>query len=111
MDYIGQFNKMVTISNPTKVSDGAGGYTETYAAIATDRWASVIDKGGGRNYTEGQLGQIDRKEIKIFYDYDLWVDLGLETKVNYGGKDYMVERIRQANEERIVILLEVVALS
>jgi head-tail adaptor len=111
MDFIGQFKQIVTLKNPAKVSDGAGGYTETYSAFATDRWASVIDKGGNRYFAEGQLGQIDRKEIRILWDFEVWSDLSLDSRVEYGGKDYSIERISQQNEERIVIKIEVTALS
>jgi head-tail adaptor len=109
MDFIGHFKQIVTLKNPAKVSDGAGGYTETYSAFATDRWASVINKGGGRNFTEGQLGQIDRKQIKILYDYDVWSDLSLDTIVEYGGKEYTIDRFIQQDEERVVILIDVEA--
>jgi SPP1 family predicted phage head-tail adaptor len=105
---IGKFKQLITFKNPTKVSDGAGGHTETYAAYASNIWANVEDEGGARDFSQGQDTIINKKKMSILYNQDVVDDLTKDTRIEYNGQEYAIERWFYVGEEKKVLRFKTV---
>jgi SPP1 family predicted phage head-tail adaptor len=105
---IGDFTKRVTFQNPTKVSDGAGGYTESYATLLSC-YAHVKDGGGNRYFENATDGILDKKVIYVLYQDALYDELLPDTYVVYAGKNYSINFYSLLNETKKIIRFDVSA--
>jgi SPP1 family predicted phage head-tail adaptor len=105
---IGAFDKRVTFQNPTKVADGAGGYTESYATLLSC-YAHVKDGGGRRYFENATDGILDKKVIYVLYQDALYDELLPDTYVVYAGKDYAINFYSLLNETKKIIRFDVSA--
>ena len=102
------FTKRVTFQNPTKVADGAGGYTESYSTLLSC-YAHVKDKGGRRYFDNATDGIEDQKTIYVYYQEDLFDNLLPDTYITYAGKEYSIDRYALLNETKKIIRFDVSA--
>lgn len=105
---IGNFDKRVTFFNMTKVSDGAGGNTETPSTILSC-YAHVKDAGGQRYFSDGVDGIEVKKVIYVLYQDALYDELLPDTYVIYGGKNYSINFYSLLNETKKIIRFDVSA--
>lgn len=105
---IGDFNKRVTFQTPTKVSDGAGGYTEEYATLLSC-YAHVKDAGGSRYFSDATDGIQEKKTIYVLYQDALYDELTPDTLVVYAGKEYTINFYSLLNETKKIIRFDVSA--
>jgi SPP1 family predicted phage head-tail adaptor len=108
MAAIGEMNKRVEFKNPTKVADGAGGYTESYSTLLSC-WAHVKEKGGSRYLMDGQSGMEDRKTVYVYFQDNLWDNLTPETYVVYDSKEFSIDFYSLLNETKKIIRFDVSA--
>lgn len=101
-------SKRVTFLNPTKVSDGAGGHTESYAVLLSC-YAHVKDGGGSRYFIEAEDGITDKKTIYVYYQEDLYDNLHPDTRILYAGKEYAVNFYSLLNETKKILRFDVSA--
>ena len=105
---IGSFDKTVTFQTPTKVADGAGGFTESYATLLSC-YAHVKDGGGLRYFSDGVDGIEVKKVIYVLYQDALYDELTPDTYVVYGGKEYSINFYSLLNETKKIIRFDVSA--
>jgi SPP1 family predicted phage head-tail adaptor len=105
---IGAFDKRVSFQTPTKVSDGAGGYTESYATLLSC-YAHVKEAGGSRYFENATDGITDKKTIYVLHQDALYDELTPDTYVVYGGKEYSINFYSLINETKKIIRFDVSA--
>jgi SPP1 family predicted phage head-tail adaptor len=105
---IGEFKQQVTFKNPTKVADGAGGYSESYATLLST-WASVKDASGSRYFLNAEGGMSKKKVVRVFYRDELYDALSEETIVVYNGEEYTIDYYTLINETKKIIRFDVSA--
>lgn len=99
----GKLNKRVTIQQVTRTSDGGGGYTEAWAALATV-WANVEPQSGSERWTAGQQGAGVEWQVTIRYRDDVTPLM----RVLYGSKVLNIRAVMDpdARSERLVLVCE-----
>ena len=91
----GRFNKQITFSTITKVDDGYGGFTATYAPYATV-WAYIKPLSLNEQLIRGQ-----ESGTTI---YDVWVintgdyNFTRQMKVTYAGKEFVINSVVDQDE-------------
>ena len=91
----GRFNKQITFSTITKVDDGYGGFTATYAPYATV-WAYIKPLSLNEQLIRGQESGTTT--------YDVWVintgdyNFTRQMKVTYGGKEFVINSVVDQDE-------------
>lgn len=87
-DNIGQLDQQITIERPTRVSDGAGGFTETWAALETV-WADVFPEGGTERNEDGAFNATGTFRFVIrFID-----GLTERDRILWGGEYYNIRQV------------------
>jgi SPP1 family predicted phage head-tail adaptor len=82
---IGKMRHKITIEQKTEVSDGAGGYTESWISFATV-WASV-EPISGKEYYEAQQTQSEAThKIRIRYRTGILPSM----RVNFKGRIFAI---------------------
>jgi SPP1 family predicted phage head-tail adaptor len=105
---IGAMDKRVTFQNPTKVADGAGGYTESYTTLLSC-YAHVKSEGGSRYFEQATDGILDKKTIYVLYQDALYDYLHADTYIVYAGKNYSINFYTLINETKKIIRFDVSA--
>ena len=91
----GRFNKQITFSTITKVDDGYGGFTATYAPYATV-WAYIKPLSLNEQLIRGQEAGTTT--------YDVWVintgdyNFTRQMKVTYAGKEFVINSVVDQDE-------------
>ena len=91
----GRFNKQITFSTITKVDDGYGGFTATYAPYATV-WAYIKPLSLNEQLIRGQESGTTT--------YDVWVintgdyNFTRQMKVTYAGKEFVINSVVDQDE-------------
>lgn len=86
-------NKRVTIQRSTRVSDGQGGYTETWAAIASV-WAAIEPVSGFEKLQAMQLAAPVTHKITMRFRPDFVAS----DRIAYGNRIFAVKEIINLNE-------------
>ena|ERR1044072_670960 len=105
---IGEFNRRITLKmNPTKVSNGSGGYTVSGYGSTISTWSRVNDKGGNRFFDQtGKDGLERRKTFDVFYRSAINSVLDKDAIIVYDGKEYQVDDFNKVEEEKTIIRIE-----
>jgi len=91
----------VYVQSLTRVSDGAGGWTETWQTVATTK-GRISTQGGG----ETKRGGAVTAEVSIVVTLPHDTDLRQEDRLQIGGKQYEIENIFERSEKtalRVVV--------
>jgi len=102
---IGELNKYIDIQAPTKISDGAGGYVNSYIAICSV-WAAINPLSAKRKEDAKQSGISATHEIKIRYR----VPFKSTWRVKFGNRYFSIAGIinpKEKNEYLSLNALEV----
>lgn len=102
---IGKMRHRITIEQKTKVSDGAGGYTESWVPFVTV-WAS-IDPVSGKEFFEAQQTQSSvSHKIRIRYKSGVLPAM----RVNFKGRIFGIESVinwEERNRDMLLMCSEV----
>ena len=90
----------VTIQAMTRIADGIGGYSESWAPIATV-WASVDKPSGKIVAFAGQLDAVVTAEIRTRYR----ADIAAQMRLVHGGITYRIEAALPDNRRTQLQLL------
>lgn len=103
---IGNLRHRVTIQQLTRTDDGAGGYTETWTAIATV-WADVYPLKGQERYDAQQVKANLSHRVTIRYRAGVEPSMRLQ----YGARTLNIEAVidpEERHRELILMCSEVV---
>lgn len=97
---IGDLRKRITIQSVAQVTDGMGGFTETWSTHAT-RWGKIEPATGSEIWFANQRQARTTHTITIRY-------LGTVTakmRVSYGGRIFHIHAVRNMEERNRVTVL------
>jgi SPP1 family predicted phage head-tail adaptor len=97
----GRMDQEVAIQRMTRTSDGAGGYTETWATLSTV-WAHVGPKAGREHLADGR---INASYVNVF---TLYYQDGLQEadRIVWGGENWNIRGIRRAGGRELTMQIE-----
>jgi SPP1 family predicted phage head-tail adaptor len=102
---IGKMRHRITIEQKTKVSDGAGGYTESWVPFVTV--SSSIDPVSGKEYYEAQQTQSSvSHKIRIRYKSGVLPSM----RINFKGRIFAIESVinwEERNRDMMLMCSEV----
>ena len=91
----------VQLQSPTRTSDGAGGYTESFGTIA-NLFADIRPQNALETYRQGQV--IEKVTHKVFIRFRR--DIDTNYKILYGTRSFTIKGIKNMNErDRFLELL------
>lgn len=105
---IGELRHRITIEENIKVSDGLGGQTETWQAIATNPqvWAKIDPVSGLERFFSERLEENISHKITIRYRSDL---IGkTEWRLNFGGRIFQMKSIRSMLERKDFLIIDAI---
>jgi len=79
---IGKLRERVTIEQPTRASDGQGGYTETWSTLATV-WAAIKPVTARETYFGHKLEHRVTHKITIRYRSDIAIQMRIAQGTRY----------------------------
>ncbi|MDZ4789674.1 MAG: phage head closure protein [Hyphomicrobiales bacterium] len=94
----GQMRRRVIIEAPQRASDGAGGFNETWASVATV-WARVHARGGAERMRADRLASIVSHDITIRWRAGVLPTM----RIRFGQR--VVEIIAKVEDERRRVLI------
>lgn len=90
---IGSLRQRVTIQTLTKTADGIGGWTQSWATLATV-WADLFPLSGREIYSQGQVqSPVTHKCVIRYRD-----DVTTKHRVSYNGNPYNIRAVLNLNE-------------
>jgi SPP1 family predicted phage head-tail adaptor len=97
----GRLNRRVAIQEVSRVGDGGGGWTETWATVATV-WARVAPASGSEEYRAQQTQSATIYEVEIRHRTDVTPQM----RIVYAGKElYVIQPPYSPNEARETLVL------
>lgn len=99
----GRLNKRVIIQTVSRVSDGAGGVTETWADTATV-WASVAPATGNEQFQADQLDSRVSQIVTIRHRAGVLTS----QRILFGARTFSIQNVLNSKEknEELVLLCE-----
>lgn len=97
----GRMDQMVSIERKTRVADGMGGYTETWAEVYAV-WAAVKPKAGREGRDEGRT---NATYVVNFTIYTL-ADLSEQDRIIWNAERYNIRGILRTGERPMTTIIE-----
>jgi SPP1 family predicted phage head-tail adaptor len=100
----GSMDEQITLQRFARVSDGGGGYTETWADFTTDAtvWAAVTAKAGREGMDEGRT---NATFVVLFEVYNR-ADVTELDRIMWGGVPYNIRGIRREGGRALRLVIE-----
>lgn len=95
-------DKRVTIQNPVRGKDAAGGSTTTWTTLAPV-WAAVRNFSGNERRATQSGGEV--AEARTEFDIGYLAGVTEESRVSYGGKLYNIKHVNNLNEAKRTLIL------
>ena len=89
---IGRFDKRIKFQYQSRVSDGMGGYTNTWTDDLTV-WGDIQPMTGRESRSEGRIDADQQYKIYIRYTNDFNSTLDTHYRIVYGGKNYNIHSV------------------
>ena len=90
---IGRFDKRLKFQYQVRVSDGMGGFTNTWTDDLTV-WGDLIPLSGRESLSEGQISSSQQFRARIRWTNDFASELDNDYRIVYGGKNYNIHSVQ-----------------
>lgn len=90
---IGRFDKRLTFQYQSRVSDGMGGYTNTWVDDLTV-WGDLIPLSARESLSEGRLSADQQFRARIRWTNDFNTELDTHYRIVYNGKNYNIHSVQ-----------------
>lgn len=101
---IGDLRSRVTFQTSTRVADGQGGFTETWANLATNPTVyAYLAAVNSRERLFSQQMQYQRSHVLVIR---YRTDLNTSMRITYEGREFQIKGIRNPEERKAFLILD-----
>lgn len=101
---IGDLRSRVTFQTSTRVADGQGGFTETWASLATNPTVyAYLAAVSSRERLFSQQMQYQRSHVLVIR---YRTDLNTSMRITYEGREFQIKGIRNPEERKAFLILD-----
>lgn len=94
---IGKLRHQITIQTPTRVANETGGFTQTWAAFASNLWAEIKPASARERMFADKLQHLVTHKIRIRY----YASITSKMRVSFGSRTFQIHGILNDEERGI----------